>query len=426
MKLARRLALVALVVVALGAGLVVAVPAVTPPPDVPTARPERGDVEMRVHARGEIAPHQSMALSAPPIGGQLQLVKLVLGGTLVTKDEIVMAFDPEAQRHNLAQAQSELQEAEQEIRKLRADSRVRAAEDELALVEARFEVKLAEVRVSGNEFVGTIEARKNELALEEARRKVEQIERDIETRAAGSEAALAALTEKRRKAELAIALAERNIERMTVRAPIDGMVTVNLNRGMMGFPGMVIPEFREGDTVQPGTVVASVVDLSSVEVTAKVDENARTVLTEGAVATVQVDAVPGGTLEARTRRLGSMAAQGFVWIASTPEFEASFRIERPPPELRPGMTAAVVASADVVKDVLHLPRQALFQKDGKPVVYVRRGGDFVATEVKVRQLTESRVVLEGITTNDDVALADPERAAQPAGQSTAPPAPGGA
>jgi hypothetical protein len=68
-----------------------------------------------------------------------------------------------------------------------------------------------------------------------------------------------------------------------------------------------------------------------------------------------------------------------------------------------------VATADAVRGVLHLPRQALFTKDGKPVVYVRRQGEFAPVEVKVLRLTEARVVLEGIPPDADVALADPEK-----------------
>jgi HlyD family secretion protein len=392
--------------------LVVRLPAVAAPAaDVPTVRLAHGDVELRVHARGEIAPHQSVTLSAPPIGGQLQLVRLAAGGSFVKKGDVVMAFDPETQRHNLVQARADLGEADQEIRKLEADTRVRAAEDDLALIQARFDVKLAEMRVGGSEFVSAIDARKDELALEEARRKVAQLEHDVRTRAVGFQAALTSLREKRRKSELAIALAEKNIDSMTVRAPIDGMVAVSPNEGMMGFPGMVIPEFREGDTVQPGRVVATIVDLSSIEVTAKVDEGARTTLSEDTPAVVTIDAVQAGPLSAKTKRLGGVASQGFRWIAAAPEFEASFLIDRPAPDLRPGMTANIVASAGVVKQALHVPRQALFQKDGKSVVYARRGGTFVPVEVKVVRLTETRAVLEGLPPDEEVALADPEAAA---------------
>ena len=423
MKLRHVLVLAVSLVVA-ATGLVLGLPALSPPDRaVPTTRPVRGDLDVRIHARGEVAPHHSVALSAPPVGAALQLVRLAPAGTVVRQGDIVMEFDPEGQRHSLTQARSELAEAEQEILKLRADARVRAAEHDLALVQARFDVRLAETKVSGNEFVGTIEARKNELELEQARQKVAQVEQDITTHAAGSEASLAALIEKRRKAQIAIALAERNIDSMTVAAPIAGMVTIGLNESAMGnfgFQGMTLPEYREGDTVQPGSSVAAIVDLSSIEVNAKLDESARAGLAEGAVASVSVDALPGAPLVAKARRIGGMAAPAFFWDTGSRQFDASFRIERPTSALRPGMTAALEASAEAVKGALHLPRQALFTKDGKPVVYVRRQGKFAPVEVKVLRLTEARVVLEGISPDADVALADPEKA----DDSTPPPPPG--
>ena len=54
-----------------------------------------------------------------------------------------MAFDLEEQRYNLDQARSELQEAEQEIVKLQADARVQAANDQVALLDARRQARRA-------------------------------------------------------------------------------------------------------------------------------------------------------------------------------------------------------------------------------------------------------------------------------------------
>jgi biotin carboxyl carrier protein len=338
-----------------------------------------------------------------------------------------MSFDPEAKRHELEQARADLQEAEQEILKVKADARVRAAEDDLALLEARFNLRICEMKVGGNEFVGAIEARKNLLAVDEARRKVEQLEQDARTHAASNEAALAALVEKRRKAMLAIGVAERHIESMTVTAPISGLVMIHQNQDATGgffFMGMTIPDYREGDTVQPGSPVAAIVDLSAIEVNAKIDETARTALSEGAVASVQIDGMPATRLDAKAARLGGVAGKMFFWEAGAREFDAAFRLDRPAPVLRSGMTAALVASADPVKNALHLPRQALFEKEGKPVMYARRNGTFVPVEVKVLRLTESRVVVDGISADEEVALSNPERSADSGSQrSAAPPVP---
>ena len=43
------------------------------------------------------------------------------------------------------------------------------------------------------------------------------------------------------------------------------------------------------------------------------------------------------------------------------------------------MTARVLVRGETLKDVQHLPRQVLFEKGGKPVVYVRKGTGFTPT-----------------------------------------------
>ena len=42
------------------------------------------------------------------------------------------------------------------------------------------------------------------------------------------------------------------------------------------------------------------------------------------------------------------------------------------------------------------PRQALFLKDNKRVVYVRNGNNFEAREVKIQAENESRAAIEGM------------------------------
>ena len=47
------------------------------------------------------------------------------------------------------------------------------------------------------------------------------------------------------------------------------------------FPGMQIPDIREGDQVRPGMPVADMLDLSEMEIVAKVGELDRANLHEG-------------------------------------------------------------------------------------------------------------------------------------------------
>ncbi len=76
--------------------------------------------------------------------------------------------------------------------------------------------------------------------------------------------------------------------------------------------------------------------------------------------------------------------------------------------LNPGVTTRVTVRGANVNDALSMPRQALFQKEGKSVVYVRQAENWVAREIQIKYLTESRAVIEGVGEGTEVALVNPE------------------
>ena len=141
----------AVVVMALiGGAAVFGVPDLSPKlTEIPTPRPTRGDVDVRVYTIGELGPRRSMMLAAPTAATLLQIIKLATSGTLVKEGDVVIEFDRAAEQFNLQQAESELAEAEQELVKMQADAKVQAAQDQLNLLHARHDLRRAEIKVSG-------------------------------------------------------------------------------------------------------------------------------------------------------------------------------------------------------------------------------------------------------------------------------------
>ncbi len=380
---------------------------------IPTTRVKRATLQVRVYSTGELRPSRMATLTAPLVSGTLTIVKLAKAGEHVKPGDIVVAFDPAEQEFKLEQARSELEEAEQQIAKSRADSAVQAAQDRVSLLKARFDVRRAELDVSRNELLSAIDAQKNNLALEEARRRLEQLEHDIRSREASNQAALAVLEEKRNQARLSMKQAQKAIEDMQLRAPMGGLVAVKENPDASGgffFYGMSLPEFREGDVVRPGRPIVDVFEVSGMEIQAKVNENDRGNISTGQPVKVHVDAIPGVTLAGRVKTIAGLASRSFWGAdAGSRRFDASFQLDTRDPRLRAGQTALVVVAGGELKDALVLPRQALFDKDGKPVLYVKTGGHFQPREVKITHRTESQIAIEGLNEGDEVALVNPDK-----------------
>jgi RND family efflux transporter MFP subunit len=419
-------AAVAIAVVGAGAAMTIAVPRLPERGStVPTARVSKNPLKLTVHAIGDLRAGRTITLVAPTVGGGgLRIVKLVQTGMSVKKDDPVMEFDPADQLHALEQAKSELAEAEQEIVKMKADAAVQKAQDDVALLTARFDVRRGELDTSGNEFIAAVDAKKNVLSLEEARRRLAQLSEDVKSRAETNRASLLVVEEKRTKALLAMQRAEQVIDSLVLRAPLDGVVAVKENRDTGGpFFGQPLPEYREGDQVGSGRAVADVIESGRMEVRAKVDENDRGNLTSGQQASVHVDALPGQVFTARVGALSGLANRTMWEATATRLFDVTFTFDNPDPRLRAGTSARLVIEGTTLTDALHVPRQAVFVRAGRNHVFVRAGERFEEREVKVTQRTESRVVIEGLTEGVEVALVDPNARHFGPAQSSAPPVP---
>ena len=412
-------------------GVVAAVRRATPAAtkdDIPTGRVQRGNLDMRVYVTGELRASHSEMLTAPPIGGgALQITHLLHTGSAVKKGDLVMEFDPSEQHYKLEQNRSELLQADQEITKARADAAVVAAQDKVALLKARFDVRRAELDVQKNELVSTIDARKNDLALEQAKRVLAELEQDVKSRSASNQATISLAEEKRNKAKLAMDQAQDSINKMSVMAPMDGLVALEKNEGAAGgffFSGMSLPEYREGDQVQPGRSVGQVIDPKGMELVAKVGELERNNIKQGESVDIQLDALLGSTFHGTVKTVGGNNTRRFWEDDSSSKFEVSITLATPDTQMRPGLTARVFINGDPQKNVIYAPRQALFLKDNKRVVFVRNGNNFEPREVKIQAQNESRAAIEGISAGTEIALVDPT-APRKTANSSAPSLPGG-
>lgn len=376
---------------------------------IPTARVAEGDVAVVVHATGELRPVRSTGLVAPAIGGPLQILRIMGTGTPVKEGDVVVEFDTTEQEEKLAQAVSTVAQAEQEITKMRADIVVQRAEQQVTLLMARFDVRRAELDARANELVSAIDAQKNLLMLEEAKGRLAQLEGDLTSRDETDRASLAVLQEKRNKAQLEKETAQRNIDQMRIRAPFDGLVAVKDNdTNGAAWTGMVVPAYREGDTVWPGRPVAEVLHASGLELIAKVTEYDRAHLNAGQKADVAIHAVQGAALPATiTTVAGASRRSDFFGWDSTRTFDVTLHITGGTEHLNPGLTTEIRVTADPIKAARYLPRQALFEQDGKPVVFVRRGRSFEPRPVKIADRTETHIVVADLPVGTEVALRNP-------------------
>jgi hypothetical protein len=326
-----------------------------------------------------------------------------------------MELDPMEQQYLLEQARSELLEADQEITKIRADTEAQAGQDQVNLLTARFDLRRAELdAVSDRALIAANDFAKRQLSLDEAKRKLAQVEEDVKSRVATSRASLAVADAKRTKSKLAADRAQQNIDSLVVKAPMDGFVVLRENRdasGGMFYSGMSLPEYRAGDNVYAGRPVLDVFDISQMEIRSRVNEQERNNVAAGQSATVESDALPGAALSAKVMAVAGMTGGYDDFFSSSGplrEFDVTLALDQATSGLRPGTTVHLVMAGRHVENVLHIPRQAIFEKSGKPIVYLRVGDRFEIRQVKPVHRTETRIAIEGLDEGAEVAMVNPD------------------
>lgn len=246
--------------------------------------------------------------------------------------------------------------------------------------------------------------RRSEAALDRARAERRQLEHDL-TRgralhkqnvmaeqetdriASGLEVAEAA----EREVSEAVAMARRDLDRTTVRAPFAGSITRRL--------------VDEGTTalVQPQTIVLILQETHELEAIATIAEVHFANIRIGDVALLRVDGLP---LPIATQ----IEAVGDSVDPVTRTFRVRMRVPNPDYRLKAGLFARVEILPKAKSQVVLAPRAALRTQEGRTHVLVLREGHAMQTPIEIGLISENAVeVLAGLHVDDEVVVGEAAR-----------------
>jgi RND family efflux transporter MFP subunit len=380
-----------------------------PAPDLPMADVVRGEFVNAIEIRGEIRPVKSVVLTSPMNAGELQIVKLAKNGAPVQAGEVVVQFDGTTLQRTVAEKQSELKQTEAEIEQVLGQRKLVEEQSATALMRAKYDVERAKLDVLQDDLVSRITIEQAKLVLADTQQKLREIEEKIRSDKAATEADLFARRRRRDKALADLERAQAGLAHLEMRAPAAGTVNILPNYRSSNSPFGGEQEFRAGDRAWPGAAILELPDLSSVHLEARLDESDRGRLKPGQEALVRIEAVPGREFKARIDRISLLARPDFNAGWPPPKnFDLGLVLLEVDPKIRPGMTAVARIATERVPDVTLVPSDAVFQRDGAPVVYRLDGSAFEERRVEIsRRGKEQAIVTGGVAAGDRVATKRP-------------------
>ena len=347
--------------------LVVCLPALTtgcdpssagdePPTDLAarSTRVTRGTFQARLLLTGELEAVESAKIIVPRTPSWRMPVRwmeedgavVVEGQKVVELDNSTFSSDLEQNRLEESRALNERMRKEADIAVDLADKRFRLEQVRIAHEKAAIEADVPERLRPRREH------QEKQLALAKAEVEMAKAGEELESSREAAEAELEELGLALAKARQEVRVAEKAIEELTLRAPTDGILVIAENRR----EGR---KFQTGDNVHVGLAVASIPELTSMQVQARLSDVDDGKITVGMRAVCYLDTYPDESFAGEVIEIMPIAKeQGRE--SRRRAFIATIRLAETDPErMRPGMSVRAEVLPRPREDVLLVPRTAL-------------------------------------------------------------------
>jgi HlyD family secretion protein len=378
------------------------------PPDVATAEVHRGRFVREVVTGGTFKAVKATPIVAPLESGREQKIAvLARDGVLLEAGDLVVEFDPWGAQKEAADGNADVAAAEAKIAKSKAEAGKNSRSLSLDRDVAKEDLDRAETfQITDAQLYSRTAIIESALDRDLFTKKADVAGRKLATSGKLSAADRALGEIEAGKARVKVAMAEKSLKTLRIVAPHDGLLL--LEKKWTG------GTFFVGDSVWPGQKIGEIPDLSELEAKVFVLEADAAGLKPGLVARLAIEGRPGEEYAAKVSRVDALAKPR-EQQSPVKYFETTLSLEKTSPALmKPGQRVRAVIELEAADGVIAIPRGALFEKDGKRVVYRREGGGFVPVEVTVGRNSVSRVVVEkGLRDGDHVALRDPSRKETP-------------
>jgi len=156
------------------------------------------------------------------------------------------------------------------------------------------------------------------------------------------------------QAEIDAKIAQMELERTKIRAPFGGIIS----------DIKVSPQ----EYISPGRELFTLVDISRIKVQAKVLESEIGKMKVGYEATLRFSAYPGKTFKGHVEAVSPMINPEDRTCA------VHIAVDNPQEEIKPGMHAEVEIAADIYKDRLLVPQEAVLVRGGRKLVFAVEEG----------------------------------------------------
>ncbi len=290
-----------------------------------------------VRVTGVIQPLHSYAMKVPIIegqGGQLTLTKLSPNGARAKEGELLAAFDTTKEEQALRDAAAKYDDLQHQVEQKAAEHRSNAAKRKSDLEQANADLSKAQIEMRKGPILSDIDRQKNDIKVKDGQEHVASLEKSIRYHEQAEAAESRILELQRDRQKLAVQRAKSNIQKLELRAPLEGMVALQnvWRNNSMGHA-------QEGDQLFSGQSLLRLFSPGEMVVEASIQEPDVIALDANTKATLHLDAYPGSAFQVVFESASPVASRGMGGPIRV--FGARFRIAGTDARLLPDLAASI-------------------------------------------------------------------------------------
>ena len=369
---------------------------------------KKGDFVIDITTTGELEAKNSVKIMAPQglrraHVWELKIAKLVEEGSMVDKGDVVGVLDNSVINDRINETRNDLEQRESDYSKAKLDTAISLRKLRDELINKEYAVEEKRLVVEQSEFEPPATQQQNEINLEKAIRELKQARENYELEKNKAIAEVRKTRSRYLEKKSEVDFLEELLGQLVIRTTEPGMVEY-----ARGFDGQ---KMKEGDILRLwNPVIAELPDLSKMISRTYVNEVDIRRVQAGQEVNISLDAFPEKKLTGNVIKVANIGEQKPNSDAKV--FQVDIEVNEADTTLRPGMTTGNQIVADVEKDVIFLPLEALHnQGDSISYVFKRSGINLIRQQVLVGKTNSNEAIIQqGLTEGDKVLLSIPDDA----------------
>ncbi len=370
-----------------------------------TSKAVKRDFVSSVMAEGVVESHSKHTLTNPRIMGAPWLVISFLApeGEWVNKGDVVVEYENEWLLEIRDKAVESRMNIQAEISQIESEHSAKVAQLKAEIKSASSSSEVARLKLASLEFVSPREKEISELKIERSLIQASKSSKKLESeRALHSEV----LNQKQllvKQEETKIEQARTNIERLILKAPVDGYLLYEINM-------VVYVKYYQGARALWTLPVVNIPDISALQVKLQLSETD----VQGVEKDQEVEIIIPSLGDLKlTGKVSSVAkvAKPVSRGSDVKAVETIVSIDSLHPGLVPGITARCTVCTQRVEQAVVVPLESVFTEDSAKVVYSLSGDSYRELEIKLGVKGEDFTVVDsGLAGGENLALRKPDEA----------------